>query len=154
MAEPSKYREMGWDEGFDKDFSENDFIVLPEGDYDFTVESFERGRYDGGEFMPPCPKATMRLGVETPDGPASVTLNLFLCSKDSCRRMIYRFFESIGQVKDGEPLRPSWGAGALVGQTGRAHIIQRADRNDPSKVYNNVKSFYPKEPKKFTPGKF
>ena len=38
----SEYREMGWDEGFSKDFSDSDFIVLPEGDYDFTVEGFER----------------------------------------------------------------------------------------------------------------
>lgn len=154
MSATSKYREMGWDEGFDKDFSENDFIVLPEGDYDFTVESFDRGRHEGSEWTPPCPKAILRLRVDTPEEPAFITLNLFLCSKDSCRRMIYQFFESIGQVKNGESLRPNWNHGALVGQKGRAHIVQRPDRNDPSKIYNNVKNFYPKEPKKFTPGSF
>ena len=57
-------------------------------------------------------------------------------------------------MKDGEDLRPNWSAGNLVGQTGRAHVIQRPDKKDPSKIYNNIKNFYPKQPKKFTPGKF
>lgn len=147
-------RELGWDEGFDKDFTENDFVTLPEGDYDFTVESFERARHEGSEWTPACNKAVLRLRVDTERGPANIILNLYLCSKDSCRRTIYGFFESIGQVKDGEPLRPNWSAGFLVGQTGRAHIVQRADKNDPSKIYNNIKSFFPKELKKFTPGTF
>ena len=150
----SEYREMGWDEGFSKDFSESDFITLPEGDYDFTVESFERARHEGSEWIPPCNKAVLKLRVESPEGPAVITHNLFLCTKDSFRRNIYRFFEAIGQVKDGEDLRPNWSASNLVGQTGRAHIIQRPDKTDPSKVYNNVKNFYPKQVKKFTPGSF
>lgn len=150
----SDYKELGWDEGFSKDFNENDFILLPEGDYDFTVESFERGRYEGGNWIPPCNKAILKLSIEGPEGPASIILNLYLCTKDSCRREIYRFFESIGQVKDGEDLRPNWTPGNLVGQTGRAHVIQRPDKKDPSKVYNNIKNFYPKQPKKFTPGNF
>ena len=150
----SDYKELGWDEGFSKDFNENDFILLPEGDYDFTVESFERGRYEGCNWIPPCNKAILKLRIEGPEGPASIILNLYLCTKDSCRREIYRFFESIGQVKDGEDLRPNWTPGNLVGQTGRAHVIQRPDKKDPSKVYNNIKNFYPKQPKKFTPGNF
>jgi len=68
--------------------------------------------------------------------------------------MVYRFFESIGQVKDGERLQPNWNAAFLIGQTGRAHIVQRTDKADSSKIFNNVKSFYPKELKKFTPGSF
>ena len=150
----SDYKELGWDEGYSKDFNENDFILLPEGDYDFTVESFERGRYEGGNWIPPCNKAILKLSIEGPEGPASIILNLYLCTKDSCRREIYRFFESIGQVKDGEDQRPNWTPGNLVGQTGRAHVIQRPDKKDPSKVYNNIKNFYPKQPKKFTPGNF
>lgn len=150
----SEYREMGWDEGFAKDFNESDFIILPEGDYEFTVDDFERARHEGSEWTPPCPKAVIRLRIDTPEGAAFVNLNLYLCTKDSCRKMIYRFFESIGQVKDGEPLRPNWSSAALVGQTGKVHIVQRADKNDSKKIYNNVKNFYPKEPKKYTPGSF
>lgn len=150
----SEYRELGWDEGFDKDFNESDFIILPEGDYEFTVDDFERARHEGSAWTPPCPKAVIRLRIDTPEGAAFVNVNLYLCTKDSCRRTIYRFFESIGQVKDGEALRPNWSSTALVGQTGKVHIVQRVDKNDSSKIYNNVKNFYPKEPKKYTPGSF
>ena len=149
-----EYIEMGWDEGFSKDFIDSDFIVLPEGDYDFTVEGFERARHKGSEWIPPCNKAVLRLRVDTANGSATITHNLFLCTKDSCRRGIYRFFESIGQVKDGEDLRPNWNSSFLVGQTGRAHIVQRADKTDPSKIFNNIKTFYPKQAKTFTPGNF
>lgn len=33
-------RELNWDDEIEKDG--NEFVLLPEGDYDFTVESFER----------------------------------------------------------------------------------------------------------------
>ena len=35
--------ELGWDDQIEKGGS--DFIVLPEGDYDFVVTEFERGRH-------------------------------------------------------------------------------------------------------------
>ena len=38
-------RELSWDDEIEKDSGE--FILLPEGDYEFTVESFERARYQG-----------------------------------------------------------------------------------------------------------
>ena len=150
----SEYREFGWDEGFSKDFSENDFTVLPEGDYDFTVESFERARHEGSDWIPACHKAVLKLRVDTEAGSALITHSLFLCTKDSCKRDIYRFFESIGYIKDGDDLRPNWNASALVGQKGRAHVIQRASKNDPSKIFNNVKNFLPPEPKQFRAGVF
>ena len=150
----SNYEELGWEASFSNDFNDSDFILLPEGDYDFTVDSFERARHEGSEWIPPFHKAILKLRIDAPEGPAIITQNLYLCTKNSCRRDIYRFFESIGQVKDGEDLRPNWSAGNLVGQTGRAHVIQRPDKKDPSKIYNNIKNFYPKQPKKFTPGKF
>lgn len=148
------YKELGWDEGFSKDFSESDFVLLPEGDYDFVVESFERARHEGNEWTPPCNKAVLKLRIDSVEGTTLITHNLFLCSKDSCRRDIYRFFESIGQVKDGEDLKPNWNASFLVGQTGRAHVIQKASKTDASKIFNNIKNFYPKENKKFEPGRF
>lgn len=150
----SDYKELSWDDSFSSDFNDSDFVLLPEGDYDFTVESFERARHEGSEWIPPCHKAVLKLRIDAPEGPAIITQNLYLCTKNSCRRDIYRFFESIGQVKDGEDLRPNWSSGNLVGQTGRAHIIQRPDKKDPSKVYNNIKNFCPKQPRKFTPGNF
>ncbi|MFD2089604.1 hypothetical protein ACFSND_31290 [Brevibacillus brevis] len=38
-------RELGWDDEIQKDGGE--FIVLPDGDYNFTVTKFERGSVRG-----------------------------------------------------------------------------------------------------------
>ena len=37
-------RELGWDDSITQ---ENSFIELPEGDYDFTINHYERGRFAG-----------------------------------------------------------------------------------------------------------
>ena len=42
-------RELDWNDEIEKD---SDFTLLPEGDYDFTVESFERGRHPGSDKLP------------------------------------------------------------------------------------------------------
>jgi hypothetical protein len=47
---------MDWDDAIENDGQE--FIILPEGDYNFTVTDFERGSFPGS---PKCPPATRRL---------------------------------------------------------------------------------------------
>ena len=39
-----------WDSEINNESSE--FVLLPEGDYDFTVEKFERGTFDGSDKLP------------------------------------------------------------------------------------------------------
>ena len=91
-------RELGWDDEIEKDSGE--FILLPEGDYDFTVESFERSRHGGSEKLPACNKAILRLRIDTEEGSALINHNLFLHTKTE--GMISAFFTSIGQKKKGE----------------------------------------------------
>jgi len=45
-------RELGWEDIISKDADEYEYALLPEGDYNFTVESFERGRHPGSEKLP------------------------------------------------------------------------------------------------------
>ena len=44
--------ELNWDSAIEKDSPE--YILLPEGDYDFTVTKFERGRHNGSENCRPA----------------------------------------------------------------------------------------------------
>ena len=62
--------ELDWGSEIENDSP--DFIVLPEGEYDFTVKCFERGRYNGGDKVGPCPKAMLTLSIDTPQGEALV----------------------------------------------------------------------------------
>ena len=50
---------MNWDDTIENDGQE--FVVLPEGDYTFTVTNFERGRFPGSTKIPPCNKATLTI---------------------------------------------------------------------------------------------
>ena len=44
---------LGWDEEVEMGEG-GDFILLPPGDYDFTVETFERARFEGSAKAPAC----------------------------------------------------------------------------------------------------
>ena len=143
-------RELGWDDEIEKDGS--DFVLLPEGDYDFVVESFERGRHNGSEKLPACNKAMLKLRIDTPDGTALINHNLFLHTKTE--GMISAFFTSIGQKKKGEKIKMNWNA--VIGAKGRCKVgIHEWTGTDGEKRQSNeIKRFYPFEEKKFEAGKF
>ena len=144
-------RELNWDDTIEKD--SGDFILLPEGDYKFQVESFERGRHNGSDKLPPCNKAILKLRIEAPEGETVLTHNLFLHTKTES--MLSAFFASIGQKKKGEVLRMNWAG--VPGATGRLKlgIHPYTGKDGDTRQYNDVKRFYPKEDSpKFEPGRF
>lgn len=143
-------RELGWDDEIEKDGS--DFILLPEGDYDFKVESFERGRHNGSEKLPPCNKAILKIRIDTDNGTALISHNLFLHKRTES--MLSAFFMSIGQKKKGEKVKMNWNA--VIGAKGRCKVgIHEWIGNDGEKRQgNDIKKFYPFEGKKFEAGKF
>lgn len=126
--------ELGWDDEIEKDHEP--LVIVPEGDYDFEIVKFERGRYEGSEKMPACNKATVYLKVVTPDGKEGLVRHqMFLHTKTEWQ--LTDFFTAIGYRKRGERLRMNWNI--VVGSTGRAKIgIRKYNGND----YNEVKKFY------------
>lgn len=138
-------RELAWDDSIEK---ENDYVVLPEGDYDFVVESIERTRHPGSDKIPPCLKAIVKLRIDSEYGTAIVNHNLFLHT--NMEGMLSAFFIGIGQKKKGERLEHmNWSA--VPGSMGRVHVKPRQyNGND----YNEIKKFYPKEVKQFKAGEF
>lgn len=131
-------RELTWDDEIEKD---GDFVLIPEGDYTFTVSGFERGRHDGSDKLPPCPKAIVKLRVELPDGNTQeLTHNLFLHSK--CEGLLSAFFVGIGQKKHGEKLRMNWNN--IIGARGRCKIAIRTwkGKNNEDMQSNEIKKFY------------
>lgn len=137
-------REFEWDDTIEKD---SDYVVLPEGDYEFVVESVERARHPGSDNLPPCNKAIVKLRIESQYGTAVINHNLFLHTKTE--GMLSAFFTAIGQKKKGEKLKMNWGN--VPGSTGRVHVKPKQyNGND----YNDIKKFYPKEEKQFKAGEF
>lgn len=135
---------MDWDDTLESDGKE--FIVLPEGDYTFTVTDFERGRYPGSAKIPPCNKASLVLEVKTEDGIAHVRTDLILYR--SLEWKISSFFRSIGQKQKGERLVMNWNR--VVGSVGRAHIKPRnyTDRDGNERTANDVDRYLDYDPEK------
>lgn len=148
-------REFGWDDTIENDGPE--WITLPEGDYDFTVEKFERGRFAGSEKLPPCNKAIVHLKIVTPQGETTIQHNLYLHTKTE--GLLCAFFTAIGQRKHGERISMNWNT--VVGAKGRAKIgIHKWTGNDGKPHEGNeIKKFYEPEESSasqtsFQPGRF
>jgi hypothetical protein len=125
-------RELDWEETIEDPGS--DFVLLPEGEYEFTVDHFDRDRHNGSDKLPPCKKVILYLHVETPQGTAEVRESLFLHTKGE--RKLYSFFICIGQGEAGKPLTMRWAN--VPGARGRAKF---GVREYNGKQYNEVKKF-------------
>jgi len=89
--------------------------------------SFERGRHNGSDKLPPCNKATLKINVWDDNGNQTlITKSLFLHS--SVEGLLCSFFTSIGQRKHGEKLAMNWAA--VVGSFGRCHVGIRTYKKD------------------------
>jgi len=137
MQENNKDMLMDWNDSIENDGQE--FVLLPDGDYNFTVTNFERGRFPGGQKIPACNKATITIQVDSKDGIAVVKFDLLLYRSLEWR--ISQFFRSIGQKKHGEKLTMDWNK--VIGSRGRAKFKQRSYTalNGEERVTNDVDRF-------------
>lgn len=125
-------RELGWDDEIVDDPTE--FVLLPPGDYQFTVTEIERSRYDGGDKLPACNMAIVHCRFETSQGEAIIKNRLYLHTKTE--GLLSAFFASIGLKKKGEPLRMQWGQ--AIGRQGMARVSQRPYEGEK---YNEIRRF-------------
>lgn len=144
-------RELDWNDTITKD---DEFELLPAGTYDFTVESFERARFDGSDKMSPCPQANLTLVLRDPISgkEGRVFDTLYLNAKAEWK--LSQFFTGIGQKKKGEPLKMDWNQ--VPGASGRLELgVNNYTKKDGTSGQNNrVGKYLPKEQKKFVPGQF
>lgn len=99
---------MSWDDVLDENEAveqqkQNDFVLLPDGEYGFVVKKLEKDFYtakEGGK-MPSCPVAKVHLLVRTDDGEASYFReSLFLHSGNKWQ--LFQFFTCLGLRKHGD----------------------------------------------------
>lgn len=127
-------RELGWEDEIVNDGQE--YIDIPDGEYDFLVESIDRGRFQGSAKMPACNQVKITLVVEVPGiGPASISTSLMLHSRMEWK--LSEFFASIGLKQKEQPLKMRWN---IQGAKGRCKISHRTHEG---KTYNEVKRFIP-----------
>lgn len=135
--------EFDWNSEIQHDGEE--FVILPEGDCDFEVKSYERGRHNGSDKVPPCNKAVVNIKVTNAEGQSTtVRHNLLLHSK--CEGLLCAFFTGIGHRKKGEKLKMDWNR--VVGARGRCRIGVRtftSTRTGEEMKTNEIKRFYDPE---------
>ncbi|HEP6708856.1 TPA: hypothetical protein VDB29_001607 [Streptococcus pyogenes] len=131
--------ELGWDDEITQDSV--GFVQLVPGDYQFTVTNMERGRHtpdpqNPGK-LPACNKAVVTIQIETSEGIAQLTHNLFLYT--TTEGMLSAFFGAIGQKKHGEPLKMNWNT--VVGAKGVCRVNKRKGTGKyADQEYDNIKS--------------
>lgn len=142
MYENNNNMLLDWNDAIENDGQE--FVVLEEGDYNFVVTDFERGRFPGSAKIPACNKAAITIQIDTPNGTASVKFDLILYRSLEWR--LSSFFRCIGQKKHGERLVMNWNK--VVGSKGRAHFKPRTytDKNGEERKANDVDRFYDYDP--------
>lgn len=128
---------MEWDAYIEK---ESEFVLLPEGDYDFTVTSFEKGWFDGSAKIEACNKAILELTINAPGlGSTIVKENILLSDKVEWK--LCEFFRCIGQKQHGTGVKMNWNK--VQGAKGRAHIvINEYTGNDGNNYKNNKVARY------------
>lgn len=147
--------ELDWDSEISRDF---EFVLLPEGEYNFKVVKFERAIHNGSEKLPRCNKAVLTLEITSDDASQKTKIehNLFVHRK--CEGMLCEFFAAIGHRKHGEAMKMNWAA--VPGSTGRCkvYVDNWKNKNGEPMQSNKIKKFL--EPKQqpissgFTPGRF
>ena len=132
------FKGYDWEDEIVKENGE--FVLLPEGDYDFTVAKFERNRHNGSDKIPPCNKAVVTLTVWGADDKIEIIENFLLCNKMEWK--LSQFFLSIGLKKHGEPLRMNWNA--AIGKKGKCKVIvnKYTDKNGNNRENNRIEKFY------------
>ena len=151
---------MDWDDVIkdDGEYSGEETVVLPEGNYPFEVIKTEKSWYDGSSKIPACNMAKVYLRVDGGElGKTLCVENIYLL--DRLEWKAAAFLRSVGMKKHGEPTQ--WRK--LVqcdGESGRCHVYvdEYTGRDGQTRQSNQVKNFFDKEeekPKKaFTKGDF
>lgn len=112
--------------------SENEFELIPDGDYRATVIAVERMQHNGSEKMSPCPIANVKVRL---DNGRILSDRIFLNSKSSWK--IAQFFIAVGMRNAGAPkeerLRMDW-----MGAIGRTCTIKVGAHEYKNKTYNEI----------------
>ena len=112
--------------------SDNEFELIPDGDYRATVIAVERMQHNGSEKMAPCPIANVKVRL---DNGRILSDRIFLNSKSSWK--IAQFFIAVGMRNPSatkeEKLRMDW-----MGAICRTCTIKVGTHEYKNKTYNEI----------------
>lgn len=128
---------LDWDSEIQQ---EDSYVLIPEGDYPFTIQKVERQRFtpkpNSNSKIPACNMAVVTFLV----GGETLTDNFKLHSKMEWK--LSAFYAAIGMKQKGEKVRMNWPG--VVGRTGFCRIvIDKYTKNNGSEGESNkIDKFY------------
>ncbi len=113
-----------------------EYVILTPGNYEFTVQNYERGHYDGnpGTGKIGCNTVRVTVAVDTPQGKATARNTFYF--KQSAVGFIRDFFLCIGLLKKGEAFVPDFDK--AIGCNGMAEFKTREYNGN---TYNEIKKW-------------
>lgn len=133
MADTYNDELLDWDSELENDGQQ--YVIVPPGDYTFTVTDVERGNFNGSDKLPPCKMVTIKGTIDTDLGNATFQENLYLVRKQEWK--LSAFFRCIGMKKHGEKLRMEWSK--VPGSRGKAKFKNELYKGN---TYNRIDQFY------------
>ena len=131
---------LDWDDEIQ--YTESSFILLPAGEYPFTVTGFDRQNYDGSEKIPACKMAVLHLAVDGGgQGVANVDERLYLHT--SAMWKLSEFFVSIGQLQKDGAVRMNWNAVPGAVCTVKLSVNKYSNKKGEERTNNRVEHFLP-----------
>lgn len=131
--------ELDWDSTIDQD--EQQYVTIPEGDYDYIVDHIDRTNVSGADSKYSGAKmATVFFNVQVP-GQESVQIRENFILHSNFAWKIGALLVSAGLKKHGEPISGNYW-GQLPGCRGRCKVIQTTSNKNPDRKYNNISNFY------------
>ena len=139
--------ELDWDSTIEQD--EQQYTVIPEGDYDFIVDHIDRTYVgDNSEKYKGAKMATVFMNIQVP-GQEEVSLRENFILHSNFAWKIGSLLVSTGIKKKGEAITGNYWS-KLPGTRGRCQVVQNKGSN--GNVYNNVKTFYAPDDRKDSGG--
>ena len=134
----AEYEEIGYEGVIENE--DSGFVLLPDGDYDFTVNKVTRSRYEGSDKMPSCNTVSVGLSVWGAAGDkTTITERFFLVKKFEWK--LSQFFLSIGLKKHGEQLVMRWNIEGCKGKC-KVYIDNYKKQDGSNGQSNKIKKFY------------
>ena len=131
-------KELEWDDiALD---GKEERIELEDGEYEFTVDHFERAKTGPESKNPGTNMAVVYCNIHA-EGEPQIRVNLVLSERT--RWKLKEFFISLGIIKAGAetPVKISWND--VPGRRGRCTIVHKPNYNDATKTHAEIDRFLP-----------
>lgn len=143
-------REYDWEDEVE---NRSDFVDIPDGEYEFFVDHYERSKVGGDGKYAGQNMAVVFCNIITESGQDGPQIKTNLILNKNFDWKLSQFFISLGLMKDEEGARLKMNWNQVGGARGRCQIEHKPNYNDTTKTHLEITEFLkPRKDKKWGSG--